>query len=192
MAIETHGAEVSTEQIAAQAGVARTRLYRHFAGAQELNQEIAARAEQMILEGLAPAWDPAHSPVVIIRTAVTTHLSWLTEHHELYRYLVRHSVTTASGENVVNDVKRLISDLLTRLLEQYVVLLDLDRRVVEPLSFGLVGFVDATAGRWIEEPAGVSLAEMVDLLTDWIWSVIDRVLTQAGLHLDPAQPLGPR
>lgn len=189
VAIEKHGADVSTEQIAAEAGVARTRLYRHFAGAGELNQAIAVRVEAMVLDGLAPAWDPTRSPNEIIRTAVSTHLSWLTEHREIYRYLVRHSVTTAEGETVVNDVKRLISDLLMRLLEQYVDLLVLDGRVLQPLSFGLVGFVDAAAARWADDPGGLSLEEMVEMLGAWIWSVLDTLLRQRGLEVDPSQPL---
>ncbi|WP_202387669.1 TetR family transcriptional regulator [Nocardioides flavescens] len=188
-AIERHGEEVSTEQIAAEAGVARTRLYRHFAGAQELNQAIAARVEQLILDGLTPVWDPTASPAVIIRTAVSTHLHWLTEHHALYRYLVRHSVTTASGDTVVNDVKRLIADLLVRLLDEYVALLGLDARIIQPLSFGLVGFVDAAAERWVVDPRGVEVEEMVDLLAEWIWSVLAGVLRAEGLDVDPETPL---
>lgn len=191
LAIAEHGADVSTEQIAARAGVARTRLYRHFAGAHELNEQVAARVETMILEGLAPAWDATSSPATTIHTAVSTHLEWLTEHRELYRYLVRHSVTTAEGENVVNDVKRLIADLLVRLIDSYVEALGLDTRITQPLSFGLVGFVDSAAGRWVEEPGEVSLAEMVEMLSAWIWSVLDGVLRGAGVVLDPSRPLGP-
>ncbi|SDS06587.1 DNA-binding transcriptional regulator, AcrR family [Nocardioides scoriae] len=189
VAIGKHGAEVSTEQIAAEAGVARTRLYRHFAGAHELNEAIALRAEAMLLEALAPVWDVSASPRDIIRTAVSTHLGWLTENHQLYLYLVRHSVATASGENVVNDVKRLISNLLIRLLDEYVEAVGLDARVTEPLSFGLVGFVDAAAGRWVAAPGGLALEEMVDLLAGWIWSVLDGVLRGIGLEIDPTVPL---
>lgn len=189
VAIKRHGADVSTEQIAAEAGVARTRLYRHFAGAHALNEAIAERAESMILEGLAPVWDASSSPRDIIRTAVTTHLGWLTENQQLYLYLVRHSVATAAGDNVVNDVKRLISNLLTRLLDEYVEAVGLDTRVIQPLSFGLVGFVDAAAARWVSDPAGVDLDEMVDLLAAWIWSVIDGVLRGVGLEVDPGLPL---
>ncbi len=189
VAIKQHGPDVSTEQIAAEAGVARTRLYRHFAGAHALNEAIAARAESMILEALAPVWDVSVSPREIIRTAVTTHLGWLTENQHLYLYLVRHSVATAAGDNAVNDVKRLISLLLIRLLDEYVEAVGLDARVTQPLSFGLVGFVDAAAARWVSDPGGLSLEEMVDLLATSIWSVLDGVLREVGLEIDPTVPL---
>lgn len=190
-AIRQHGADVTTEQIAAEAGVARTRLYRHFAGAAELNQAIAARAEAMILDALAPVWDPTSSPAAIISTAVGTHLGWLVDNLGLYRYLVRHSVTTATGESAVADVKRLIATHLLRLLEEYVGLLGLDPRMIGPLSYGLVGFVDAAAERWVSEDHGVPLPEMVELLSSWIWSVLDGVLRRAGLELDPGTPVVP-
>lgn len=190
-AIAQHGPDVSTEQIAAEAGVARTRLYRHFAGAAALNQAIAARAEQMVVEALAPSWDPSASPDTIIRTAVSAHLRWLTRHHDLYRYLVRHSVITSSGDSAVNDVKKLIADHLISLLEEFVVLLGIDEDVMRPLAFGLVGFVDAAADRWVTDPREVTLDEMVELLSSWIWSVIDNVLRSAGIEADPAVPLLP-
>ena len=188
-AIEEHGPDVSTEQIAARAGVARTRLYRHFSGAQELNQAIAARAEQMVLEGLASAWDASSAPEQVIRTAVTTHLQWLTEHRQLYRYLIRHSVTTAAGGTVVNDVKQMISDLLGVLIGEWAQVLAIDTSIVAPLSAGLVGFVDASAGRWVEEPGSVTIDELVELLADWIWAVIEAAMRSQGVRLDPTTPL---
>lgn len=189
VAIRDHGPDVSTEQIATQAGVARTRLYRHFAGAGELDQAIAARVEEMVVDGLAPAWDPTTSPATIIRTAVSTHLVWLSEHYPLYQYLLRHAVTTPSGTYVVSDVKRLVSNLLMRLIDDHVEPLGIDPRTTQPLAFGLVGFVDAAAARWVEDPLDVSLEEMVDLLSGWIWSSLDGVLRGLGIALDPALPL---
>jgi AcrR family transcriptional regulator len=188
-AIEEHGPDVSTEQIAAQAGVARTRLYRHFSGAQELNQAIAARAESMVLEGLAAAWDATSAPEQVIRTAVTTHLRWLTEHAQLYRYLIRHSVPTAAGDTVVNDVKKIISDLLSTLIGEWAAVLGIDTSIVAPLSAGLVGFVDAAAGRWVDEPGTISLDELVELLADWIWVVIEAAMRSQGVTIDPTTPL---
>ncbi len=190
-AIDRHGPDVSTEQIAAEAGVARTRLYRHFAGAAALNQAIAARAEQMVVEALAPSWDLRASPDTIIRTAVSAHLGWLTRHHHLYRYLVRHSVATSTGDSAVSDVKKLIADHLISLLGEFVALLDVDERVVRPVAVGLVGFVDAAADQWVSSPGELSLEDMVELLASWIWSVIDNVLRSAGIEADPASPLLP-
>lgn len=189
LAIVEHGPDVSTEQIAARAGVARTRLYRHFGGAADLNRAIAARVEELVVAGLDPAWDPTSSPETIIRTAVSTHLTWLTEHHAIYRYLMRHSVTTAEADNAVADVKGVISRLLMGLLDEFVDLLGLDARITQPLSYGLVGFVDAAASRWVEDPRGVTLDEMAELLATWIWSSLDGVLRGAGLEVDPTQPL---
>lgn len=191
LAIVEHGPDVSTEQIAARAGVARTRLYRHFGGSADLNHAIAARVEEMVVEALAPAWDTTASPMQIIRTAVTNHLTWMTEHDGVYRYLTRHAVTTSAGDNVVADVKAVISRLLMQLLDDFVVQLDLDRRLTQPLSFGMVGFVDAAAAQWVADPRDVSLDDMVELLSEWIWSSLDGFLRRRGIELDPLMPLAP-
>lgn len=188
-AIDEHGPEASTEQIAAQAGVARTRLYRHFSGAVELNQVIAARAEQMLLERLATAWDTSASPENVIRTAVSTHLQWMTEHRNLYRYLVRHSITTPAGDTVVNDVRQIIAGLLAALIGEWATVLRIETTIIQPLSSGLVGFVDGAAARWAEEPGDLTLDELTSLLSDWVWAVVEAALRSQGVSLDPTTPL---
>jgi AcrR family transcriptional regulator len=188
-AIDEHGPEASTEQIAAHAGVARTRLYRHFSGAVELNQVIAARAEQMLLERLASAWDTAASPENVIRTAVSTHLQWMTEHRNLYRYLVRHAITTPGGDTVVNDVRQIIAGLLAALIGEWATVLRIETTIIQPLSSGLVGFVDGAAARWAEEPGDLTLDELTVLLSDWVWAVVEAALRSQGVSLDPTTPL---
>lgn len=188
-AIAEHGPEASVEQIAARAGVARTRVYRHFDGATDLNRAIAVRVEEMVLANFAPVWDPGASPEEIIRGAVSAHLSWMTDHHQVYRYLTRHAVLSGSGETVVNDVKHLIAGVITELLDSVGVVLGLDARITAPLAHGLVGFVDGAADRWVTDPNGVSLSEIVGLLSDGIWASLAGVLVDAGVELDPTASL---
>src|SRR5215469_4167626 len=47
-AIAEHGPDVSTGQIAAEAGVARTRIYKHFVDAADLQGAIAERALEQV------------------------------------------------------------------------------------------------------------------------------------------------
>lgn len=190
LAIAEEGPAVSTDQVARRAGVARTRLYKHFDGAADLNRAIAGRAAELVVADLEPVWKPQGSPLEMIRTAVATHLRWLSEHANLYRYLTRQSASgSTAGPDAVADVKSSIAQHLTTLFEHHLEQLGIGDVHLEPLAYGLVGYVDAAAARWVERPGDVTLERMVDELADAVWAVIGNVLERHGIALDPAEPL---
>ncbi len=188
-AIAEHGPEVSTEKIADEAGVARTRVYKHFDDAADLQRAIADRAVRLITAELAPLWDPGGTPMQLITVAVGAHTGWLAEHGNLYRYLARHSQAGRRGRDAITDVRTAIARQLTILFEHYLDTFDLDARIAEPLAFGLVGLVDTSAARWLENPRGIELPELASLLVRWIWRVLDDTLREGGIELDPHSPL---
>lgn len=189
-AIALHGPDVSTEQVAEHAGVARTRLYKHFDDAGDLQRAISRRVTELITEELEPVWNPQGSPMEMITTAVSTHLRWLTEHSHLYRYLTRHSLTGSSGDpHASTDIKTAIATHLTRMFGGYLAAFELDARPAETIAFGLVGYVESATTRWLNNPEGLPLDDLVEHLTEAIWTILDHTLRSGGVDLDPHQPL---
>lgn len=189
-AIAEHGPDVSTEQIAQRAGVARTRLYKHFSGAGDLTRAIAGRAVELVSVELTPLWEASGTPREIIEGTVTAHLGFLTEHHNLYRYLVRHSASGAmDGHDAVTDIKGAIAGHLTALFAEFLNAAGAQVGLAEPLAHGLVGFVDAAANRWVDSPGSLPLEEMTEFTCGAIWSILDHQLRALGLEIDPDEPL---
>lgn len=191
-AIAEHGPDVGTEQIAEQAGVARTRLYKHFDGAADLQRAIAGRAAETIITEFEPMWNLRGSAWEMIKTAVDTHLRWLAEHGNLYHYLNRRSLSATPGESdAVTDIKAAIATHLTGMLGSYLTAFGADPRPAEPAAFGVVGFVESAATRWLDHPADYTREELTDQLARWIWAFMNDTLQAAGVHLDPHEPLAP-
>ena len=189
-AIDEHGPEVSTEQIARRAGVARTRLYKHFSGAADLTRAIATRAVELVSVELGPLWAAEGTPRQIIEGAVGAHLRWLTENRNLYRYLVRHSASGATdGHDAVTDIKGAIAAHLTGMFAEFLNAASARVGLAEPLAHGLVGYVDAAASRWVDSPESLTLEEMTDFLCGSIWAIIDHQLRGYGIEIDPDEPL---
>jgi AcrR family transcriptional regulator len=184
-AIAAHGSEVSTQQIADRAGVARTRLYKHFADAGDLQRAVAARAGELVTAALQPVWRPTGTPMEMITNAVDAYVSWLRANSALYLYLSRHTGTL----DAVADVKTAIGRHLARIFAGHLTALDADPSSAEPLGFGIVGLVDAASVRWVEDPGGLTHEDLTRHLARWIWCVLDDTLRSAGLSLDPHQPL---
>ncbi|QRP47747.1 TetR/AcrR family transcriptional regulator [Amycolatopsis sp. FDAARGOS 1241] len=189
-AIARHGPGVSTEQIAEEAGVARTRLYKHFAGATDLQRAIAERAGELITTEFTPLWDPPGAPRQMIEHAIGAHTRWLADHANLYRYLTRHSLSGHSGtRDVVADVKTAIARQLTTLFERYLARFGLDTRPAEAIAYGVVGLVESSTARWLENPRDLGEAELATLLARWTWHILDDTLRTGGVELDPGKPL---
>ncbi|WP_114451751.1 TetR/AcrR family transcriptional regulator [Halopolyspora algeriensis] len=189
-AIAEHGPEVSTERIAERAGVARTRLYKHFDGASDLQRAVSRRVTELITEELEPVWNPRGSPMRMITVAVDTHLRWLTEHAHLYRYLLRYS-PAGEAAGGFTDIKTALGRHLTQLFGEYLRTFGLDPRPAETTAFGLVGYVESASARWLDNPAGIGREELVEQLTETIWTILDHTLRAGGVELDPHRPLPP-
>ncbi|RRO14741.1 TetR/AcrR family transcriptional regulator [Saccharopolyspora rhizosphaerae] len=188
-AIAEHGPDVSVEQMAEEAGVARPRLYKYFTDTADLGAAIAARAAEMVTDELAPMFNPHGTPNEMIRAAIGAHTNWLAEHGNLYRYLSRNSATGQAGQNVITDVKTVIARQVTGLFQHFLDQFGVQVPIVQPLAFGIVGLVESGASSWMEEPDGITLEELTDWLCDWTWHLLDQSLQVYGIELDPDVPL---
>ncbi|SDZ35200.1 DNA-binding transcriptional regulator, AcrR family [Amycolatopsis xylanica] len=191
-AIAEHGPDVTTERIAEAAGVARAQIYRHFDDATDLQRAIADRATQAITAALRPVWEPQGSALQMIFVAVDAHTGWVAANGELYRYLMRHSqIGRSAGQDAIVDVKTIIARQLTQVFEFYLNAFELDARIADVLSFGVVGLVDSSVTQWLNSPQGIDRPQLTDMLTRWVWHILNDSLRAAGIEIDPDLPLPP-
>jgi AcrR family transcriptional regulator len=188
-AIEAHGPDVLTAQIAELAGVPRTHVYRHFDGKQALDLAVSRHVARQIGETIRAGLAATGSARAIIGGAIDQHLRWVEAHPNLYRFLAQHAYAVANtGSPAADDAKTAFAAELTGLLERYMAMFDLDTSPAERVIIGVVGMVDATAAWWLEHP-DVPRAELTGQLTEQTWLIIDQTARAAGLRLDLDQRL---
>jgi AcrR family transcriptional regulator len=183
-AIEAHGPDVLTAQIAELAGVPRTHVYRHFDGKQALDLAVSRHVARQIGETIRAGLAATGSARAIIGGAIDQHLRWVEAHPNLYRFLAQHAYAVANtGSPAADDAKTAFAAELSGLLERYMAMFDLDTSPAERVIIGVVGMVDATAAWWLEHP-DVPRAELTGQLTEQTWLIIDQTARAAGLQLD--------
>jgi AcrR family transcriptional regulator len=190
--IAERGPNASLEDFAAEAGVARTRVYRHFTDRADLERAISARVAALIVAELEPLWHPAGSARQIIRGAIGAHVTWLAENRNLYIYLRRHA-RPDDDESALDGhagVRRAVADHLTKLFGVYLSLVGVESRTTETLAYAVVGMVESVTERWTDQGAEDSNA-LIDQLSAWTWAMIAEALGTVGVELDPDLPLPP-
>jgi AcrR family transcriptional regulator len=183
--IAAEGPGATVEQIAARAGVARTRIYRHFTDLADLENAISARVGALIVAELDPAWRIQGSARQIISGIIGAHAGWLVANADLYRYLLAHP----GGDDGLFGVRRTVAGHLTGLIRGYFGIVGVPAQTSEAMAFGLVGLVESVTTRWLEAPGELDGAGMTDLLTGWVWAMFDATLRGVGVELDPDVPL---
>ena len=188
-AIEEHGPDALTAQIAEKAGVPRTHVYRHFEGKHALDLAVSRYASRQIGESIRSGLAVSGSARTIIGGAIDQHLRWVDAHPNLYRFLAQHAYAVGtSGTKAADDAKAAFAIELTALMQRYMALFDVDTAPAERLIIGVVGMVDSTAAWWLEH-RDVPRAESTDQLTEQVWLLIDHTARALGLTLDPDQTL---
>lgn len=188
-AVGKHGAEVGMDDIAAEAGVSKPVLYRHFADKSDLYLAVGQWGTNLLMEHIGPTLDEDGSPNQRIRRIVSTYLGVIEQYPDLYRFVVRRSFADGPVEDdPVSAEKTVIANSLSRLLGDYMRHLGIDSGGAEPWSHGLVGMVQASGDWWLERHS-MSRENLTDYLTQIIWFSIDGLLRSAGIVLDPDEPL---
>ncbi|MFS8101270.1 TetR/AcrR family transcriptional regulator [Lentzea alba] len=190
-AVAKKGPDVGMEDVAAEAGVSKPVLYRHFTDKSDLYLAVGQRATELLMERMGPAL-AADGPIRDrIERIVDAYLSVIEDNPNLYRFVVKGSFVDRPVEkDVVQEDKNLIANALARILGDYLRAFEMDSGGAEPWAHALVGMVQ-NAGDWWLDRQTMSRANLSDYLATIIWHAIDGLLRSAGVQADPAKPLTP-
>ncbi|HET6776015.1 MAG TPA: TetR/AcrR family transcriptional regulator [Acidimicrobiales bacterium] len=165
-AIRQGGGHAAMEDIAAEAGISRPILYRHFDDATGVYAAVADRFCTELLARLRRSAREERPGRRLLRRQIVTYLAFIAEDPDVYRFLMRQvppdrprPATHRSG------FSRLVADNTA----QYLVEAGWDPARAVAGADLFIGGLEAAASRWVEEPAG-SYEELADQLTDVLWS----------------------
>ncbi|QUH06092.1 TetR/AcrR family transcriptional regulator [Saccharopolyspora erythraea] len=182
-AVEQHGPDVLTEQIAAAAGVPRPKLYRYFDGKADLHRAVAERAVELFDAELEPLWHAGLPPVELVRGVVGRSLDWIGEHANLYRYLQRDVGSTGVYAKGRSALRSQVINVVTAYRDA----IGAPAYRTDALAVGLVGLVEATVDQWLADPSGLSGDELTEELVRWIWAILSDLAQRHGVRIDPEQ-----
>ena len=187
--LQTHGPELLMDAVAAEAGVTKPVLYRYFSDKAALVGALAERGSEILTERLLPAIHAGTPALASVRDGVSAYFAVIDEYPNLYWLLARH-VTIEDGRlsGPVQRNKESIASALTAVLSDYAWVLGLDSGGAEPWAYGITGLVQSI-GEWWLQRRSMSRAHVVDLVTQLIWAALSGTLREAGIEIDPDQPL---
>jgi AcrR family transcriptional regulator len=162
--IRREGDRVAMEGIAAEAGISRPILYRHFGDACGLYTAVARRFSDELGARLLRSADEVPSGRALLHRQVQTFLGFVADDPDLYRFLVRRAPAPMRRQHR-NDFSLLVSKGTAAFLEAA----GWDRPAAIVAADLLVGGLEATADRWLDQPVGTH-DEVAELVTTVIWS----------------------
>ena len=185
-AVRRHGPGVSVADIAAEAGITKPVLYRHFDDRADLHRAVGHEAAALLMARIAPELMKNREPKEHIRGVIDGFLSGVEDEPQLWRFVVHNPGEHTPGAEVVDDVRQTIASLLSSLIGERLRGAGLDPGGAEAWAIGLVGMVQSAGDWWLERQTMSRLA-VTDYLTTLIWGGIAGVLGAATTA--PSAPL---
>jgi len=180
--IRREGDHVAMDDIATEAGISRPILYRHFGDVSGLYDAVARRFSDELYARLMRRIDEVPSGRALLHRQVVTFLAFVADDPNLYRFLVRRAPARQRSRPHRNAFSLLVA---TRSAD-FLIGAGWERPAAVVASDLLVGGLEATADRWLDEPVG-SYEEVADLVTALAWSGF-KTLARAAAPGDDTPP----
>lgn len=165
--IQREGPEASMASIAAEAGISKPILYRHFGDKSGLYQALAERHTRKLIEGIRAEFSQAGGIRERTRSTIDTYLATISANLQLYRFLMhRASAEDAATHSAMSTMIRGVS---TELAEVFIAEGELagDRNRAYIWGHAVVGMVQTAGDWWLDHPE-VPRETVVDSLADLI------------------------
>lgn len=168
------GPKASMNAIAAEAGITKPILYRHFGDKAGLYQALAVRHTDALLDSLRAALDAPAERRSRVEATLDTYLAAIEARPQVYRFLMHPAEDSQAPERGF-DVGLHSAPLLRRLGEELAQVIgervDLGpggERLARVWGHGIVGMMHAAGDWWLgERPC--ARTELVSALTDLLW-----------------------
>jgi AcrR family transcriptional regulator len=157
------------EQIAAEAGITKPIVYRHFRDKKGLYDALIHRYADRLLADLESALATESRPRQRIALTIDAYLRLVESEPMAYRFLMHRAVMEQpTARATVAGFTRHVAERIAEVLRAEFSRNGLDARAVDAYAHGLVGMVHQ-AGDWWLGQADVSRAELVERLAQWVW-----------------------
>src|SRR5512139_968494 len=164
--IQREGPEASMATIAAEAGISKPILYRHFGDKSGLLQALAERHTRALTEAIREQFLQPGSVRDRVATTVDLYLSQISENLNLYRFLMhRASAEDAATHSAMSTLIRGLSAALADVLIAEGVVTEESRAHV--WGHAVIGMVQNVGDWWLDHPE-VSRDTVVQSLADLI------------------------
>jgi AcrR family transcriptional regulator len=167
-AIRRDGPMVSMDVIAAEAGVTKPIVYRHFGDRVGLASALAEQFGAALVAELDEALTQDLPPEQLLRATIDTYLAFVERDPQLYSFLVGR-LGAPVGTDVASGLIGQVGSRVALVLGEQLRNLGIDSGPSEPWAFGIVGMVHL-AGDWWLERRTVTRARLVDDITALLWN----------------------
>lgn len=175
--IQRDGPDASMLAIAAEAGISKPILYRHFGDKGGLYRALAARHVDPLIERIRDELHRGTAFEVRARATVGAYLSMISQNLNLYRFLMDRA--TSEDQRTRSDLGMMVRRMGEELAELMVGEGRIgDRLLAQITAHAVVGMVQAAGEWWLEHPE-VGEEEIIDNLTA---AVVGAVQGSSGLR----------
>lgn len=163
--IQREGPGASMDQMAAEAGVTKPILYRHFSDRAGLVKAIAEFSFSQVSAGLEAALHANATPRDLVESTIDTYLVFIESDPDVYRFLVQRGVSEAGVP--INDYIWRTSRQVATVLGEALRAAGRDSGPAEVWAFGIVGMVHASGDWWLERGT-MPRARLTEYLTSLV------------------------
>ncbi|MFD0534527.1 TetR family transcriptional regulator [Actinomadura luteofluorescens] len=189
--IQREGPEASMAAIAAEAGISKPILYRHFGDKSGLYQALAERHTRKLIEGIRDEFSRGDPIRDRTRSTIDTYLATISKNLNLYRFLMHRAsaedtATHSAMSTMIRDVSRELAEVMIAEGEMA------DRTRAYVWGHAIVGMVQTAGDWWLDHADDVPREAVVDGLVDLVLGGLPAAASEARGPRPPDDPRSPR